>query len=131
MMQKRKLFFEKNLTFSECLPAVGQSNRVEWGTFNHRRRQKIRQLKKDNPFWQTVVTDQIRVALQCRKIRIMERDLQDIENLLQFELNRYSCDELGWIRKTRRCLLKTLKKWKKDNLLLTVILNEGMNVQFN
>ena len=78
IMEKRKLFYEKHLTFPECIPAVGQNNRQEWGSFNHKRRQKIRQLKKNNPFWQTVVTDQIKLALQCRKIRLFQRDLQDI-----------------------------------------------------
>ena len=124
-MRERKLFFEKNLTFSNCIPAVGQNNRQKWGTFNEKRRKKIRQLKKANPLWHSVVTDQIKLALQCRNIRNIERDLQDINKLLEFELNLYCVEEITWIRKIRRGLLKSLQKWKKDNLLLTVTLNEG------
>ncbi len=124
-MTKRKLFFEENLTYADCIPAVGQSNRQNWGRFNHKRRQKIRQLKKENPAWQNLATDQIRLALQCRKIRIIQEDLHDIEKLLKFELIHYTSHELSWIRKIRRGLHKTLKEWKKDNLLLTVKLNEG------
>ena len=124
-MKERKIFYEKNITFTHCIPAVGQNNRESWGEFNQNRRQKIRQLKKTNPLWHCVVTDQKKLALQCRKIRTIEQDLLDIKKLLEFELHLYSSDEIGWIRKIQRGFKKTLNKWKGENLLLTVSLNES------
>ncbi len=124
-MKARKAFFEKNLTFSACLPAVGQNHRQSWGPLCQNRSHKIRELKKQNPSWQNVVTDQIKIALQCRKIRTFECDLEDINKLLQFELNLYPSDEIAWIKKIRRSLIKNIKRWRKENLLLTVTLNEG------
>ena len=112
-MTERKLFFEKNLSFPNCIPAVGQNNRKSWGNFSLKRGQQIRNLKKSNPLWHSVVTDQIKVALQCRKIRTIQLELDDIKKLLQFELYLYSPHEITWIRKIERGLRKTLKKMER------------------
>ncbi len=115
LMQKRKSYFEaqESQSFSQCITAVGKGFRESWGTYNTNRKDAISNLKKKCDNWHLLAQENVKLAWHSRKLRLLIFNLQDLSNVVKFELASYSGKEINWMRKIMRSLKKSIETQKK------------------
>ena len=126
MMERRKIYFESlshQQKFPECMTAVGKGLRQTWGFFNEKRKKQINSLKKSCPKWQQLALNEVKLAWHCRKLRLLQENVIDLQAIIASEINGYSAKEINWMRKIQRTLKKSVsyqedvyyKLWQQIN----------------
>ncbi len=122
-MRFKKANFERNSTFLNCIPAIGEKRKF-WApsSITKKRQYMIAKLKKERQFESLLCTTRRKVFKQYSEFQNKEFR-EDIEELLKNQIGFYMPKEKNWIRKTYRLLKK-----KKDS---TFIVKQSKKLEYN